>query len=333
MAAGKSDVVRKRLLSAGLSQDVCTRYIHVLRSFLSARLTKIQYQDQMAKLLPKDKIHLHNSIIQEILFRAQQKRDGLRDLPLLTPVKKPTPPSRPPPKTSAPPVKKPPPPRVGSKRPRDTTDHTGLNPTPTDNPSATNYHARQRPKLQPTINASPETDSKPKPPPPRLELPEKRSPCRKRQKPPDKVPHLPPPPPGLSAIPTRVASKPPNQVPSSSIAAYDLPFQPLQPGCGIDYQLFVKLRHRMRRIAVEQGGMSTVRDDAVGFTVHAIENHVKRLMHLAVRQRRARDGMRPRDNLQCGPVRGCDLRESARRNPAALGEERVMDLERLSMLI
>ncbi|CAN8068863.1 unnamed protein product [Agarophyton chilense] len=327
MAAGKSDVVRKRLMSAGLSPDVCTRYVHVLRSFLSARMTKIQYEDQMTKLLPKDKIHVHNSIIQDILFRAQQKRDGLPDLPVLIPLKRPTPSTRPSTKLPNGPHKKPASSKLGIKRPHDDLDPNTVKGTPSDDTSVHNAKRQKVPKKPPA-----EID-KVRPVKPKLDISEKRSPKPKRPKPPEKTPSLPPPSPSLSAAARNAAFKAGSMVPSTELATYDMPFQPMEPGCAIDYELFLKLRHRMKRIAVEQAGMGELHDDAVGAMAHAIEIRVKWLLQLAVRQRRARNSMTPSDNLQCGPVRGGDLREPAKRNPAILGEERVVDLERLSMLL
>ncbi|KAI0560051.1 leucine-rich repeat extensin-like protein [Gracilaria domingensis] len=296
-----------------------------------ARMTKIQYEDQMTKLLPDDKIHVHNSIIQEILFRAQQKRDGLRDLPLLIPFKKPAPSSRQPSKLPNGPLKKPVAPKLGIKRPHDELDSSTVKGTPSDDTSVQNA---KRQKLRPVQPKKPPSDAdKPKLVKPKLELPEKRSPKPKRPKPPEKTPSLPPPSPSALAAARNAASRAGALVPSTELGSYDMPFQPVEPGCGIDYELFIKLRHRMKRIAVEQAGMAEMHDDAVGAMVHAIEMRVKLLLQLAVRHRIARSSMIPCDNLQCGPVRALDLREPAKRNPSLLGEERAVDLERLSMLL
>lgn len=101
----------------------------------------------------------------------------------------------------------------------------------------------------------------------------------------------------------------------------------------MDVEVFLKLRQRVRRIAVEQLGMNGVKDDAVALMVHAMEIHVKRLVEGAARVRVGRDGSRPHRNLQCGAIRGYDLREVVGRNAGLLGDERGMDLERLLMLL
>lgn len=81
MAAGKSDAIFKRLQEAGLSPEACERYFDILRAFLSARMSKARFDTEMSKVLPQDKIDVHNAIIHRLLSRALQKRDGVPDLP------------------------------------------------------------------------------------------------------------------------------------------------------------------------------------------------------------------------------------------------------------
>lgn len=321
----KQDALRKRLLAAGLSQEACSKYFDTFRAFLNARLTKPRFEVEMLKILPRDKIYIHNEIIQDILLAAQQKREGLPDLPAVTtptkdrrtiPLRKerPTPSQQ---KGQAP-VKtmEQKPPKVGTKRPYEEADPTPNHHIPDD--SSTAQVSKKAKRNAPKGKAADIVD-KPKLPKPRaLEK---------------STPALPPPSPSLSGS-ARVS---PKSMPASStmeIATYDgLPYFPVRPGDAMDVELFLKLRQRMRRIAVEQLGMGGVKDDAVALMVHAMEIHVKRLVGGAARVRVGRDGSRPHRNLQCGAIRGYDVREVVERNGGLLGDERGMDLERLLMLL
>lgn len=330
MTVAKSDVLRKRLLSAGLSAEACAKYIETLRAFLNARMTKSRYEDEMAKVLPKDKIHVHNSIIQDILFRAQQKRDGLRDLPV---IKRPL-------------SRRPAPPRiangqttvekklkVGQKRPHEDIDSDQRKQTPADEPITQGSPKKPKTKPQPPKKL-PETD-KPIPSKPKLPGLEKASPKlpAKRQKPESapSTPHA-----NNGTPPASSRMQPPKtqaQAHCVEIPTYEkLHFFPVRPGHNVDLDLFRKLRHRMRRIAVEELGMSGIKDDAVTLLLRGLELHVKSMMENGARQRAGRDGVRPHRNLQCGPVRGYDFREASRANPILLGDESGMELERLLML-
>lgn len=332
MAATKSEVVRKRLMSAGLSTDVCTRYMDVLRAFLSARLTKVQYEERMATLLPKDKIHVHNSIIQDILCRAQQKRQGLRDLPIVTNLKKPIT-SRPHPKTINGAPKKQTLQKIATKRNHDDMHATTASKLTICDENGI-HNVAKRPKTKATIQRKPILDmERTKPKTTKLENVERTSPPPQKPKNViENTPKLPPPSPNIATASRYALSHRKTQVASTELVGYELPFQPTQPGCGMDYELFFKIRQRMRRLAMEHSAI-TLQDDVVGAMVHSVETQVKMLLMKAVRQRRARDGMRPRANLQCAPVRSCDMREPAKRNALMLGDERMMDLERLSMLL
>lgn len=329
MTAAKSDVLRKRLLSAGLSPDICTKYIEILRAFLNARLTKSSYEDQMLKVLPKDKIHVHNSIIQEILYRAQQKRPGLPDLPIVQNPKK------------LPPVRRAPPQKIPNgpipsekkkiiKRQHDEVDTDSRKPSQLEDGTVPSLP--KKPKLNPRIPKKMEVEKPPSTKPRPVEKPSPKLPKSVRKQ--SEAPTVARPTAGGQA--TRM--QPPKtqaQAQSVEIATYEgLPYFPVRPGHGVDFEFFLKLRHRMRRIVMEQvGGMTGVKDDAVALLVHGVEHHIKTLLAAGARKRAARDGIRPQRNLQCGPVRGYDFRESAKQNPGLFGDEFSMELERLSLLL
>eukprot|EP00171_Calliarthron_tuberculosum_P009624 IDg9624t1 len=87
-ASGRADFIQKKLANeGGLAPDAIARYIETLRHFLTAKLTKIRFEEEMTKVLPRDKICIHNAIIRELLHRAQMKRDGLIDVPSIPPLK------------------------------------------------------------------------------------------------------------------------------------------------------------------------------------------------------------------------------------------------------
>lgn len=330
--SGKPDAMRKRLVSAGLTTEACSRYVEVFRAFISARLTRSRFEDELLKVLPREKIHVHNEIIQDIFFHAQQRRDGLRDLPVVVPLKdrRPTGPRRE--KlgalTAQAPIKaenklsK-----VGHKRPREDLANGTIRTSGVDeSPSA---HPVKKMKRAPSRGGT-EISDRPRPPKPKA--PEKPSP-KVRRRPVENTPKLPPPSP-ISNASAQVAPAKMVQSYSPEIATYDgMPYYPMRPGQAIDIDLFLRLRQRMKRIAIEQLGLVGVKDEAVGALVDGVEQHVKSLMEAGTRQRRARDGWRPHGNLQCGPVRGYDVRESALRNSSLLGDEAGMDLERLLMLL
>lgn len=336
MTTAKADVLRKQLLSSGIPTDICSRYIETLRAFLNARLSKSRYEDEMARILPKDKVHVHNGIIQGILFRAQQRREGMRDLPVVTPQREKRPSVKRPPASKAlngtvkaEPAKV----KVGAKRPHDDTESELRKPGSSEDAVAPSL--TKKPKIRPAIPKKTPDGEKPKltkPKPPGLEKPSPKPTIRRKG--PESTTSLPPPSPSAATAPRMQPPRTPAQAPMVDAATYDgLPYFPVRPGQAMDFELFLKLRTRIRRVALEQLGMASVKDDAVGLMVHAVEHHVKSLMEKAARQRAARDGVRPHRNLQCGPIRGYDVWESARRNTSLLGDESGMELERLSMLL
>lgn len=325
--SGKSDVMRKRLVSAGLSTEACARYVEVFRAFISARLTRSRFEDELLKVLPREKIHVHNEIIQDIFFHAQQRQDGLRDLPVVLALKdrRQTVPRR---IAAQAPIKaenklsK-----VSLKRPRDDVANGTIRQNSLDEPAV---HPLKKMKRPPPRGG---TESSDRPRPPKPKAPEKPSPKVRRRPPPENTPKLPPPSP-ISNATGRVATAKISHPHPAEVPTYDsMPYYPVRPGQGVDIDLFLRLRQRMKRIAVEQLGLVGVKDDAVGALVDGVEQHVKSWIEAGTRQRRARDGWRPHGNLQCGPVRGYDVRESALRNSSLLGDEAGMDLERLLMLL
>lgn len=318
----KADALRKRLLTAGLTADATAKYFDIFRAFLSARMTKIRFEDEMFKLFPRDKVHVHNEIVQDILCNAQQKREGLRDLPVVTPVR-----DRKPAVIRRTPALKPviqvkseaKTAKVGQKRPLDDSDSTASKPALQDEPG----HKRHK------RNNSKKGDDKVKTP--KAKISEKASP-KVRRKPGDSTPSLPPPSPAAVSTPRlsqmRQAQSGPTEIPT-----YDgLPYFPVRPGRAMDVDAFLKVRGRMRRIA-EMLGMGGVKDDAAALMVHALEAHVKGLLDGAAASRVGRDGLRPEGNLVCGPIRGYDVREAALRNRRLLGDESGMELERLLLLL
>lgn len=352
MTVSKSDVLRKRLVSAGLSAEACTRYIEILRGFLCARMTKSRFEDEMAKVLPKDKIYVHNGIIRELLLRAQQKREGVPDLPVVTPLrdKRPVPPRRDRPQThsakggnggvrgDAGAGKE----KGGSKRKREDSESETVGNGVADG-HGPHGPTRTKPKVQPkkggesdktgirngVISGKARQSEKPSP-----KVVKRNRGADGRIV--DGAGNLPPPSPSMSTgrMPPPRGSNSGSGSGSHEIATYDaLPYFPAQPGQAMDVELFFKLRQRMKRIAVEQMQMSGVKDDAVGLMLHGLELHVKSLLEAGCRQRAGRQAERPQGNLQCGPVRGHDFRSAALRNTGLLGDEVGMDLERLLMLL
>ena len=83
----KSEVISK-LNDGGLSTDEVDLYFRTLSQFLSAKMSKLEYESSMSELLPtRNRAHVHNEIITEILRRAQEKREGVPELPRLVPVR------------------------------------------------------------------------------------------------------------------------------------------------------------------------------------------------------------------------------------------------------
>lgn len=87
-ASGRADFIRKKLANeGGLAPDAIAKYMDTLRRFLCATMTKIRFEEEMATVLPRDKYSVHNSIIRELLHRAQIKCDSLPDVPVIVTTK------------------------------------------------------------------------------------------------------------------------------------------------------------------------------------------------------------------------------------------------------
>lgn len=318
------DFIRKRLLAAGSSNDDYEKYVRILRQFLAAQTTKVRFETEMLKILPRGRISVHNDIIREILRRAQSKREGVPDLPVVTSaVERPV--SRPVRDVKAPAVHSGSAQRVDDrsvnsrKRPRELLEDAKSETRNAATVAISNAsrvaesvpgNSARRPAQRPGAKASAEqarsTSARPVVPTPRL-TPQEQAIAR-------------------STDNTAVVSSEPSTY-------SHLSFFPVRPGQAMDLELFLKLRQRMRKQAVDEFSLSGVRDDAVALLLHGLEAHVKSLMEAGVRQRTSRQAMRPHRSIQCGPVLSHDFREAALRNVDVLGDEAALDLERLVMLL
>uniref|UniRef100_A0A7S3ELF5 Uncharacterized protein n=1 Tax=Rhodosorus marinus TaxID=101924 RepID=A0A7S3ELF5_9RHOD len=84
---GRADLL-KQLTANGLDPELCENYLHVLKQFLTAKSTKIEFEASLRKVLPANKISVHNDLVRYILRSACAKKDGVPDLPNLGAVKK-----------------------------------------------------------------------------------------------------------------------------------------------------------------------------------------------------------------------------------------------------
>lgn len=346
-AGGRAEAVRRKLTAAGLSSEECDKYTALLRRFLSARLTKVRFQTELERLLPRSKIAVHNGIVRDLLARAQQRREGVPDLPQVVPVAE----------------------RPGARRPNTVlagaaavsaaarADRAAAAAAGADGrPGGAASRKRPRPERDGEDGAGAGAAASGVGTSAATAVGvaaaaaaatvtaggvagngvggaggaagvggpggrNGRAPVGQRV------------PPGVGAAHGRVSgTAPPLQ--RHDVATYNmLLYFPLRPGLSLDMSLFMRLRTRMREHAVEAGGMTSVRDDAVSLATHAVELHVKAVMEAAVRARAARSALRPHGGVLCGPVRCHDLREAALRNSSFLGDEAGLDLERLSLLL
>lgn len=312
----KPDPVRRRLTNAGLSVEDCDKYTAILRSFLSARLTKVKFEAEMLKVIPREKIHIHNAVIRELLARAQQRREGVPDLPVVSLIAE----------------------KAVSRPSRDSNRPAAPRPT-SDRPNASRKRPREREGEEADVRTGPPSAVGRAPPDSATaDAPSGRRGAvgpEKTEKP-SRTVRQPPNGARVGAVGSGIGSRPSSSplITGTDISTYNvLPFFPVRPGLALDLDLFLKVRHRMRDQAIDMMGMTAVKDDAVSLMVLALETHVKSLMEAGARQRTARQVMRPHGNLQCGPVRGRDIRDAALRNTSFLGDEAGLDLERLSLLL
>lgn len=336
MAAGKSEKIVKRLQMGGVSTEDCHKYVDSLRAFMSARITKPQFEQRMNTILSPDKIRLHNSIIHDLLFRALQKRDGAPDLPLLPPLKDKRPANhrRPPslkhPVLKSEPVKTSPTPPISAKRPLDLPPPSPRVPDSPLEPLTPVKRPKPRPvPIKPNGLSHSINSTKGKP----VSVEKPVAPKRRKPLPLDRHPNLPPPSPGPSAS---NQSLPPPELPpvvTPHIETYQsLPFMPVSQGSAMDIELFARIKDRISPM-VKQEGLS-VRDDAVALVAQAAEIHIKRLLEAAVlMRRRRRVAFVPRPRVSFMPVRLTDLHQSASSNAALFADDPALNLERLSMLL
>lgn len=360
MTAGKADYLRRRLANAGLSADAISRYSETLKMFLTARLTKIRFEEEMSKVLPRDKIHVHNAIIREIFHRAQLKREGLPDLPVIAPPRERRPPTSRRERPSGP-VAKSTPPNISNapavlksepaappvivrpatvKRKREEHNENDQKPNGATEPL---LFPQARPKVKPVVpKRVDKVEQETKPVRNKAKTPntDKSSPKRLKRGLVDVIGvgesngSLTTPANGAVSTPRAVTGKNIGlSVPPVEIATYDeMSFFPIRPGQAMDLDLFLKLRPRMRRICVDHMGVAGVKDDAVALMQHAVEIHVKNLLEAAVQQRIARECTRPLPYSACDVVTTHDVREAALSNPKLLADDDI-ELERLSMLL
>lgn len=309
----KPDPVRRRLSSAGLSSDDCDKYCTILRSFLSARTTKVKFEAEMLKLIPRDKIHIHNAVIRDLLARSQQRREGVPDLPVLAPAVE---------KSAVPRPSR----DGGPKLPLRNTDKLSIKKRPKGERDRERDRERERERDRERREAGHGGD--------RSQIwadgdgkPGLGSDRTRPLRPPSTGQR-----PGVGGTPVRSSGS--TLITGTDVSTYNaLPFFPVRPGQSLDLDLFLKVRERMRDQAVEVMGMAGIKDDAASLMTLALEMHVKGLMEAGARQRSARQVMRPQGAMLCGPVRGRDMRDAALRNMSFLGDDAGLDLERLSLLL
>lgn len=339
MAAGRADYLGKRLAAAGLTPDAIGRYTDTLRQFLTAKLTKIKFEDEMAKVLPRDKYHVHNSIIRELLTRAHQKREGVPDVPVLAPVRDKRAPSR---KERAPQkisagnsllshpkgellAKQ------NAKRKREEYEHDPK-PNGIGDPNRGKAKGFQKKMSDSSYLDKGRSKIKTEPDKQTLKRPKLNvGPALAGTN-------------GAMGPPTTNGSMmsgrggPPSKnslaVPTVEVPSYDsLVFQPVRPGQAIDFELFRKLRARMASAVELSGGLAGVKDEAVGLMTHALEMQVKKVMEAAVRERVTREHTRPTKSSRAEAVTAYDVREAVLRDLSLLGSDGGMVLERLAMLL
>lgn len=309
MTASRADFLHQRLAAEGLSPDAIAGYIETLRQFLTAKINKIQFEDEIAKHLPKDKYAVHNRIIIDLLQRAQVKREGLPDVPVIQPTKeKRTAPSKHRDVSSA------------ARRPPLTKQEQVATATAPASRSVPTKKAKLERKANgdTAAAASKVTDS-----------------AKTRQRPPAKQPSPKRPKKTDVQIDGSVAARNTLAVPISEIPTYDtLSFQPVRPGQAIDLELFNKMRTRMAKKVDKMGIVDGVKDEAVALLTHSLELYIKKVMEAAVQQRVAREGTRPARFQPCQPVTTYDVREGLMADVSRLGGIDASEtLERLTLLL
>jgi len=118
----------------------------------------------------------------------------------------------------------------------------------------------------------------------------------------------------------------------ADLAAYaGLPFAPTAPGGGLDVDLFLRLRARVKAAAGDKH--LGIKDDAVALLASALEAHIKTLLEAAARRRAAVAGDASNTGTEVDVYRAAlapgHLRDAALRNRRLLGRNAGVDLERL----
>mmetsp|Transcript_13535 Transcript_13535/g.24270 ORF Transcript_13535/g.24270 Transcript_13535/m.24270 type:complete len:454 (-) Transcript_13535:97-1458(-) len=124
------------------------------------------------------------------------------------------------------------------------------------------------------------------------------------------------------------------------IAYPNMVFAPSMPGAALDLELFLRIRHRMQRVAVTECGMSSVNDDATALVSHAIRLHLKNIIEAGALTRLQRSGNAKYTGLNSLDANGhpksvssLDLLLSVSEDRALLGQQASSSLEKLAMLL
>ncbi|KAK1869567.1 hypothetical protein I4F81_012041 [Pyropia yezoensis] len=80
--ATRADIVR-RLGEAGVPPPRAERYLVTLRRFLTAKTSKVVFEEELRSVLPPAGVAAHNGLIRELLRASQAPTPGVSDLPPL----------------------------------------------------------------------------------------------------------------------------------------------------------------------------------------------------------------------------------------------------------
>lgn len=122
------------------------------------------------------------------------------------------------------------------------------------------------------------------------------------------------------------------------VAYAGLPFAPAAPGAGMDVDLFLRLRARVKAVVAGAPDKHLgVKDDAVALLAAAVEVRVKTLLEATARRRAAAAGDASNTGTEADVFRAAlapgHLRDAALRNRRLLGRNAGVDLERLVLAI
>eukprot|EP00172_Hildenbrandia_rubra_P004271 Plantae.Rhodophyta-Hildenbrandia_rubra.ctg8292.p1 GENE.Plantae.Rhodophyta-Hildenbrandia_rubra.ctg8292~~Plantae.Rhodophyta-Hildenbrandia_rubra.ctg8292.p1 ORF type:complete len:331 (-),score=61.02 Plantae.Rhodophyta-Hildenbrandia_rubra.ctg8292:803-1795(-) len=324
--ARRAELVRQ-LSSAGLADDVCERYMGTLSTFLMAKMTKIQFEEKMTQVIPKDKLQVHNSVVTNLLHRAQESRDHVAELPVLTPARERKGAFR----RHSTEFRKPGA-KAGAKRKRsdlevEENDELMFLPDGSTVPPSQKLRSGAIPVNSESPPSGFDSQSVKGPPssatgrwstggnpPSRIG---RRSHAKER------------------IVSTQATEMPPPLRPGVVAPAHQpiafphwkLPSIPTQAGLAFDATLFTELKDRMKRRCLEKG-ITEVDDDAIALLGHAVEVRAKAVMEGGAHSRAARSGYRAHGISTWLSVEAMDLKSSARGIPRTLGAT-FLELERL----